>query len=75
MRQPPFVASALDFRALFKHAPPAAVDLLSRMLRFSAGSRISMFDARGHKFHEEKDGSAAASPQSVAEEQVAANVA
>ena len=45
------------------------VDLLSKMLRFSAGSRISMFEARGHRFHE--DGTSAAALQSITEEQVA----
>ena len=70
MRQPPYATAAVDFKMLFKHAPPASIDLLSRMLRFSAGSRISMFEARGHKFHEDKDGAAAAPVYAITEEQV-----
>ena len=69
MRQKPYSRTAMDFRAIFAHAPPSSVDLLSKMLRFSAGSRISMFEARGHRFHE--DGTSAAALQSITEEQVA----
>ena len=77
MRQPPYAAAALDFRTVFAHAPPPSVDLLSKMLRFSASSRISMFDARGHRFHEDSHVSAGAASvaaaaqfSSVCEEQV-----
>jgi hypothetical protein len=47
--------------------------LLSKMLRFSAAARISMFDARGHKFHEDSNAavaSAATQLPAVCEEQV-----
>jgi hypothetical protein len=76
MRQPPYAATALDFRTVFGHAPASSVDLLSKMLRFSASSRISMFDARSHKFHEDVSAgaasavAAAAQVPSVCEEQV-----
>jgi hypothetical protein len=73
MRRDPYKRSAADFRSLFAHAPPSSVDLLSKMLRFSASSRISMFDARCHKFHEDTgdatSGSAAQIPV-ISEEQV-----
>lgn len=73
MRQPPYATPSLDFAALFEHAPPSSVDLLSKMLRFSAQARISMFDARGHKFHDDSTGvgaSAQAQLPGVCEEQV-----
>jgi len=75
MQRPPFARAAQDLREVFAHAPPQSVDLLSKMLRFSAGSRISMFDARNHKFHEDSTSSssleaAAVQVSSVHNEQV-----
>ena len=73
MRQSPYSKPALDFNTVFAHAHPDSVDLLSKMLRFSASSRISMFDARSHKFHDDSAASsaaAAAQGSSVCEEQV-----
>lgn len=73
MQQAPYNKPALDFKTVFAHAHPHSVDLLSNMLRFSASSRISMFDARSHKFHDESAASsaaAAAQASSVCEEQV-----
>jgi hypothetical protein len=60
MRRPPYASAAIPFEMLFDHAPPSSIDLLSKMLRFSAAARISMFDARSHKFHDDSTAAAAA---------------
>ncbi len=71
MRQPPYAKPAQNFSTMFAHAHPESVDLLQKMLRFSASTRISMFDARSHKFHEDPKawgGAAAAQASGVGEE-------
>ena len=71
MRQPPYAKPAQNFCTMFAHAHPESVDLLQKMLRFSASTRISMFDARSHKFHEDPKawgGAAAAQASGVGEE-------
>jgi len=73
MQQSPYNKPALEFKTVFAHAHPHSVDFLSNMLRFSASSRISMFYARSHKFHDKSAASsaaAAAQASSVCEEQV-----